>query len=93
MTASDVDRQVMARVLRRAGFGTTGSEVDAASALGVEGFLASAVGNDPAADPGVIATPKPDVPLVPRPKGAVSQADKQAYQDALRRTRRGRDRR
>ncbi|ORB77944.1 hypothetical protein BST46_21910, partial [Mycobacterium timonense] len=46
-----------ARMLRRAGFGVTGPEVDAAVARGWPGHLDAMLAADPDADPGALATP------------------------------------
>src|SRR5262249_7912260 len=48
-----------ARVLRRAGFGTTGPEVDAAVSRDWPGYVDTMLGANPGADPGAIATPMP----------------------------------
>ncbi|CAG7327287.1 DUF1800 domain-containing protein [Mycobacterium avium subsp. paratuberculosis] len=51
-----------ARMLRRAGFGVTGPEVDAAVARGWPGHLDAMLAADPDADPGALATPMPALP-------------------------------
>ncbi len=57
MTNSQQDRALVGHLLRRSGFGASGAEIDAASALGyqalVDGLFA------PASDPGADATPPP----------------------------------
>lgn len=70
-----------ARMLRRAGFGVTGPEVDAAVARGWPGCVDAMLGADPDADPGALATPLPALPA-PRPpgKGATPAARKQYNQ-------------
>lgn len=50
-----------ARVLRRAGFGTTGPEVDAVVKLGADKFIAACLAQPLNADPGVVQTPVPDL--------------------------------
>jgi uncharacterized protein (DUF1800 family) len=57
-----------ARVLRRAGFGTTGRQVDAVAAQGWPKYVDAALAADPDKDPGAIATPMP-VPSVLRSPG------------------------
>lgn len=57
-----------ARMLRRAGFGVTGPEVDAAVARGWPGHLDAMLAADPDADPGALATPMPALPA-PQPPG------------------------
>jgi uncharacterized protein (DUF1800 family) len=64
-----------ARVLRRAGFGARGADVDAALDLGVGGWLDRELGADPSLDAGVRATPPPALPPVDR---ADLQADRAA---------------
>jgi uncharacterized protein (DUF1800 family) len=51
-----------ARVLRRAGFGTTGAQVDAVAARNWPKYVDAALGADPEADPGARATPMPTLP-------------------------------
>ena len=46
-----------ARVLRRAGFGVTGPEVDAAVSQDWPAYVDAMLGADPDADPGAVATP------------------------------------
>ncbi len=67
-----------ARALRRAGFGVTGPEVDAAVARDWPGYVDAMLGANPDADPGAIATPMPTLepPRAPG-KGATPAARKQ----------------
>jgi uncharacterized protein (DUF1800 family) len=51
-----------ARILRRAGFGTTGAQVDAVAAKNWSNYVDAALGADPEADPGARATPMPTLP-------------------------------
>jgi uncharacterized protein (DUF1800 family) len=68
----------VARVLRRAGFGVTGPEVDAALGRDWPGFVDAILAGDPAADPGAIATPVPRLePLRAPGKGATPAARKE----------------
>ncbi len=70
-----------ARLLRRTGFGTTGSEVDAALKVGLDAWLAAALRADPASDPGVAATPAPAfAPPAALPKGATVEQRKERRQ-------------
>ncbi|MGA9489635.1 MAG: DUF1800 domain-containing protein [Mycobacterium sp.] len=55
-----------ARVLRRAGFGTTGAQVDAVAAKNWSHYVDAALRADPEADPGARATP---MPTLPAPRG------------------------
>jgi uncharacterized protein (DUF1800 family) len=57
-----------ARMLRRAGFGVTGPQVDAVVAKNWSNYVDAALGADPEADPGARATPMPTLPLL-RPPG------------------------
>jgi uncharacterized protein (DUF1800 family) len=70
-----------ARMLRRAGFGVTGPEVDAAVGRDWPGYVDAMLGTDPDTDPGAVATPMPtlDAPLPPG-KGATPAARKQYNQ-------------
>jgi len=49
-----------ARLVRRTGFGATGTQVDAALRLGTDGYVMAALQADPTKDPGAIATPPPE---------------------------------
>jgi len=70
-----------ARVLRRAGFGATGPEIDAVT--DPAGYLHAALTGDPEADPGARATPIPSFPP-PTPLGKnASVADRKRYQSEL----------
>src|ERR1700727_415911 len=70
-----------ARVLRRAGFGVTGPEVDAAVRQDWASYVDAMLGANPDADPGAIATPMPSF-AAPRPpgKGATPATRKQYNQ-------------
>ncbi|KZS65178.1 DUF1800 domain-containing protein [Mycobacterium pseudokansasii] len=57
-----------ARVLRRAGFGVSGREVDAVAGQDWPAYLDAALAADPDADPGVQEIPMPVLPT-PRPPG------------------------
>jgi uncharacterized protein (DUF1800 family) len=67
-----------ARVLRRAGFGVSGPQVDAVVAQDWPTYVQAALGSNPGTDPGAVATPMP-VPAPPRApgKGATAEARKQ----------------
>ena len=54
-----------ARLVRATGFGATGKSVDAAAAMGSATYLAKALAADPAADRGALATPPPDLQVLP----------------------------
>jgi len=67
-----------ARALRRAGFGVTGSEVDAATKRDWPGYVEAILGANPDADPGAVDTPMPTLPTPRRPgKNATPAARKQ----------------
>ncbi|MGA7050052.1 MAG: DUF1800 domain-containing protein [Mycobacterium sp.] len=70
-----------ARALRRAGFGVTGPEVDAAATRDWPAYVDAMLGADPDADPGAAATPMPSLaePRLPG-KGATQAAHKQYNQ-------------
>lgn len=70
-----------ARMLRRAGFGVTGPEVDAAVSRDWPGYVDAMLGADPDADPGALATPMPAlVPPTAPGKGATPAARKEYNQ-------------
>ena len=67
-----------ARVLRRAGFGVTGPEVDAALTRDWPTYVDAMLGANPDADPGAVATPMPTLPSPRAPgKGATPAARKE----------------
>jgi uncharacterized protein (DUF1800 family) len=68
-----------ARVLRRAGFGVTGPEVDATVSRDGPGYLDAMLAADPESDPGALATPMPTLLPSPRApgKGATPAARKE----------------
>ncbi len=66
-----------ARLVRRAGFGATGRAVDDAEQLGAAAWLQEALHEDPASDPGVVATPAP-VFAIPAPVGKDASKDVKA---------------
>jgi uncharacterized protein (DUF1800 family) len=55
-------------MLRRAGFGVTGPQVDAVAAKNWSRYVDAALSADPEADPGARATPMPTLPIL-RPPG------------------------
>ena len=58
-----------ARVLRRAGFGASGPQVDAVSGQDLSAYLDAALAQDPDADPGALATPMPQLQAPPQKPG------------------------
>ncbi len=68
-----------ARSLRRSGFGTTGTQVDAVVGQDWSDYVDAALASDPNADPGALATPMPPpVPPGPAPgKSATKEARRQ----------------
>ena len=64
-----------ARLVRRAGFGASGTVVDDVVRVGASEWLKQALSADPAADPGAAASPAPSL-TVPDPlgKGATREA-------------------
>jgi uncharacterized protein (DUF1800 family) len=72
----DQNRAAVAHLLRRAGFGASGAEIDAAAKAGYEATVAALLA--PAgADPGAAATPAPAFPAMKEPKKGNAQADYQ----------------
>ncbi|GAB4593962.1 DUF1800 domain-containing protein [Mycobacterium avium subsp. hominissuis] len=72
-----------ARMLRRAGFGVTGPEVDAAVARGWPGHLDAMLAADPDADPGALATPMPALPAPQPPGKRATPAARKQYNQQL----------
>jgi len=68
-----------ARVLRRAGFGVTGPQVDAVAGQNWSKYIDTALGADPDADPGAVATPMPRSPFLHRPGKGASVADRKEF--------------
>lgn len=67
-----------ARVLRRAGFGVTGKQVDAVASQDWPTYVDSVLAANPDADPGALATPMPTLtPPQPPGKGATQAARRQ----------------
>jgi len=70
-----------AHMLRRAGFGVTGREVDAALTTDWPSYVDAILGEHPDTDPGAVATPMPTLkPPRPPGKGATPVARKQYNQ-------------
>ena len=72
-----------ARVLRRAGFGVTGQQVDAVAAQDWSNYVDAALGADPDADPGAVATPMPTLPTLRGPGKKASVADRKDFNHQL----------
>jgi uncharacterized protein (DUF1800 family) len=72
-----------ARVLRRAGFGVTGAQVDAVSGQNWSKYVDAALTADPAADPGAVATPMPTPPALRGPGKGASVADRKEFNQQL----------
>jgi uncharacterized protein (DUF1800 family) len=68
-----------ARVLRRAGFGVTGAQVDAVATQDWSKYVDAALGADPDADPGAAATPMPTPPVLRGPGKGASVADRKEF--------------
>jgi uncharacterized protein (DUF1800 family) len=68
-----------ARVLRRTGFGVTGRQVDAVAGQDWSKYVDTALGADPDADPGAVATPMPTPPTLRGPGKGASVADRKEY--------------
>ena len=54
-----------ARLVRATGFGGTGSSIDAAAAMGTATYLTKVLAADPASDRGALATPPPELKMLP----------------------------
>ena len=72
-----------ARVLRRAGFGVTGQQVDAVAAQDWSRYVDAALAADPDADPGAAATPMPTLPTLRGPGKGASVADRKEFNQQI----------
>jgi len=72
-----------ARLVRRTGFGGTGSTIDSVAAMGTAKYLASALAADPAKDAGAQATPPPSFPAVDPVGKKADQAARKAHNKVL----------
>ncbi len=72
-----------ARMLRRAGFGVTGPQVDAVAAKDWSAYVDDALAADPDTDPGARATPIPTLRSPSRPARSVPVADRRQYRQEL----------
>jgi len=81
-SASDAPRSDLAHLYRRAGFGATPAELDAAVAAGYAATVAALVRPPSSSDQGVLATPPPQLSLAPAPTANSTAAQR-------KRTRRG----
>jgi uncharacterized protein (DUF1800 family) len=68
-----------ARALRRAGFGVTGPEVDAAVRQDWSSYVNAMLGANPDADPGAVATPMPTFAATRRPGKSATPAARKQY--------------
>jgi uncharacterized protein (DUF1800 family) len=68
-----------ARVLRRAGFGVTGQQVDAVAGQDWSRYVDAALAADPDADPGAVATPMPTLPTLRGPGKGAAAADRKEF--------------
>ena len=72
-----------ARLLRRTGFGVTGAQVDAVASQDWSSYVDAALGADPEADPGAVATPLPTLPALRRPGKGAAAADRKEFNRGL----------
>ena len=72
-----------ARLMRRAGFGATGAQVDAVVSQGASAYLDGALGLDPNADPGAIETPMPSPAIPPMPRDGATATEIGEYSQQL----------
>lgn len=71
-----------ARLLRRAGFGATGAQIDAAAAMGAVAWLDQALAADPGAD--AAQEPPPALPAPPSPDRGATRQQRQAQRQTQR---------
>jgi len=79
-SASDALRSDLAHLYRRAGFGATPAELDAAVTAGYAATVAALVRPPSASDQGVLATPPPQLTVAPPPAVKDTAAQRKAYQ-------------
>jgi uncharacterized protein (DUF1800 family) len=79
MAGQSTQWMTAARVLRRAGFGVTGPEVDAAISQDWPGYVDTLLAADPDSDPGAVATPIPGLTQPAAPGKGASQAARKQY--------------
>jgi uncharacterized protein (DUF1800 family) len=79
-SGSDAVRSDLAHLYRRAGFGATPAELDAAVAAGYAATVAALVRPPSASDKGVLATPPPQLTVAPPPAVNATAAQRKAYQ-------------
>jgi uncharacterized protein (DUF1800 family) len=72
-----------ARLLRRTGFGVTGAQVDAVAGQDWSTYVDAALGADPEADPGAVATPMPTLPTLRRPGKGAAVEDRKDFNRRL----------
>lgn len=68
-----------ARILRRSGFGVTGAQVDAVVGQDWPSYVDAALGTDPDADEGAIATPMPTLTPLRRPGKKATPVARKEY--------------
>jgi uncharacterized protein (DUF1800 family) len=82
--AGQSDRWITtARLLRRAGFGVTGQQVDAVAGQDWPKYVDAALAADSEADPGAVATPMPTLPTLRRPAKGAAFADRKEFNHRL----------
>jgi uncharacterized protein (DUF1800 family) len=72
-----------ARVLRRAGFGVTGQQVDAVASQDWSRYVDAALAADPDADPGAVATPMPTLHTVRNPGKTASVTGRKEFNQQI----------
>jgi uncharacterized protein (DUF1800 family) len=78
--AGQSDRWITtARLLRRAGFGVSGPQVDVVAAQDWSRYIGAALDANPDADPGAVATPMPTLPTPPAPGKRATVAARKEY--------------
>jgi len=69
MSAQSAQWIATARLLRRMGFGASGSQIDAATAMGPATYIDQALASEPDRDPGAASTPMPQFAAPESPPG------------------------
>jgi uncharacterized protein (DUF1800 family) len=79
-SVSDTLRSDLAHLYRRAGFGATPAELDAAMTAGYAATVAALVRPPSTSDQGVLATPPPQLNVASEPATIATAAERKAYQ-------------
>jgi uncharacterized protein (DUF1800 family) len=83
MSGQSTQWQATARLLRRAGFGASGPQIDAVAGQDPSVYLDTILSLDPDDDPGAVASPRP-MPVTPKTVGSTATEMKALEQERIR---------